>query len=156
VAKGNYDEAERQGQRALRMGAGDYPRIFLGWSYEQRGRFDEAVVELQKVVVGWGGEVFPTAALGHAYAAAGKESAAREVLDKLLERSKKEYVSAYEIATVYAGLGDRERALDWLQKAYDERSNSLTRWRMDPRLLSLQSDGRFKELLKRMNFPQRQ
>jgi serine/threonine-protein kinase len=154
VAKGNYDEAERQGQRALRMGAGDYPRIFLGWSYEQRGRFDEAVVELQKVVVGFGGEVFPTAAPGHAYAAAGKEDAAREVLNGLLARSKREYVSAYEIATVYGGFGDRERASGWLQKAYDERSNSLARWRMDPRLLSLQSDGRFQELLTRMNFPQ--
>jgi TolB-like protein/Tfp pilus assembly protein PilF len=155
VATGNYDEAEKRAQRALSMGAGVYPRLFLGWSYEQRSLFNEAILELQKVVAGWGGEVFPTAALGHAYAAAGREREAREVLDRLLERSKKEYVSAYEIATVYAGLRDRDRAFEWLEKAYQERSNALARFRMDPRLRGLQSDPRFKELLGRMNFPQK-
>ncbi len=138
------------------MGAGIYPRLFLGWSYEQRGRFNEAIPELQKVAAGWGGAVFPTAVLGHAYAAAGKEREAREVLDKLFERSKKGFVSAYEIATVYDGLGDQNRAFDWLQKAYDERSNALVRLRMDPRLRSLESDKRLGELLHRMNFPQTQ
>lgn len=154
AATDRHDEAEEVGQRALRMGS-SYPRIFLGWSYEQRGRYDEAIVELQKAVADWGGDVFPMAALGHAYAAAGKELEAREVLAKLLERSKKEYVSAYEIATVYAGLGDKDLAFDWLEKAYKERSNALARFRMDPRLRSLQTDARFQDLLRRMNFPQR-
>ena len=155
VATGGYEEAEKLAQRALRMGS-TYSRIFLGWSYEQRGLFNEAILELQKAVVDWGGDVFPTAALGHAYAAAGRESEAREVLDRLLERSKKEYVSAYEIATVYAGLNDRDRAFDWLEKAYEERSNALARFRMDPRLRGLQSDPRFRDVLRRMNFPQKQ
>ncbi len=154
AATDRHEEAEEVGQRALRMGS-SYPRVFLGWSYEQRGRYDEAIVELQKAVADWGGDVFPTAALGHAYAAAGKDLEAREVLAKLLERSKKEYVSAYEIATVYAGLGDNDHAFEWLEKAYEERSNALARFRMDPRLRSLQTDARFQDLLRRMNFPQR-
>jgi len=154
AATSRLDEAEEVGQRALRMGS-SYPRVFLGWSYEQRGRYDEAIVELQKAVADWGGDVFPTAALGHAYAAAGKDLEAREVLARLLERSKKEYVSAYEVATVYAGLGDNDHAFEWLEKAYDERSNALARFRMDPRLRSLQTDARFQNLLRRMNFPQR-
>jgi TolB-like protein/Tfp pilus assembly protein PilF len=153
VATGNYVEAEKQGQRALQMGT-DYPRLFLGWSLEQRGLYNEAILELQKAVVGWGGEVFATAALAHAYAAAGKESEALEVLDRLRARAKKEYVSAYEVATVYAGLGDQGRAFEWLEKAYEERSNSLVRFRMDPRIWSLRSDARFQDLLRRMNFPQ--
>jgi len=153
VATGNYDEAEKRAQRALRMGS-TYPRIFLGWSYEQRGLFNEAILELQKAVVDWEGDAFPTASLGHAYAAAGKEREAREVLDRLLERSKKGYVSAYEIAAVYTGLGEKDRALEWLEKAYEERSNALARFRMDPRVWSLRSDPRFQELLRRMNFPQ--
>ena len=152
AATGRHDEAEEVGQRALQMGS-SYPRLFLVWVYEQRGLYDEAIVELQKAVTDWGGDVFPTAALGHAYAVAGQEAAAREVLEKLLARSKTEYVSAYEIATVYAGLGDKDRAIEWLEKAYEERSNALARFRMDPRLRSLHSDPRFQDLLRRMNFP---
>jgi len=154
VATGNYDEAEKRAQQALGLGS-SYPRIFLGWSYEQRGLFDKAILEFQKAVTEWGGDAFPTAGLGHVYAAAGREGEAREVLDRLLERSKKEYVSAYEIAAVYAGLGDLDRAFEWLEKAYEERSNALARFRMDPRLRSLQTDARFQELLRRMNFPQK-
>lgn len=153
VATGNDDEAEKLAQRALEMGS-TYPRLFLAWSYEHRGRFDEAIVELQKAVVGWGGEVFPTAALGHAYAVAGREAEAREVLDNLLARAKRDYASPYEIATVYAGLGDRDRAFEWLEKAYEERSNALARYRMDPRLRTLQGDARFQDLVRRMNFPE--
>lgn len=104
VATGDYDEAERHATRALRMGT-DYPRLFLGWSYALRGRHDEAIAELQKAVVDWEGAIFPTAALGHAYAVAGQEGAAREVLCRLLARSKTEYVSAYEIATDSTTIG---------------------------------------------------
>lgn len=150
VATDKPEEAEERAQRALGMGAGSFPRLFLGWSYAQRGRFDEAVVELQSVVASWGGAVYPTALLGHAYAAAGREAEAREVLDRLLARSKTEYVPGYDIATVYAGLGERDRAFDWLQKASEERSNALGRFRMDPRLRSLWADSRFQDLLRRV------
>lgn len=155
IATGNYDEAEKHSSQALSLGAPDQiARLSLGWSYGQRGRFNEAIPEFQKAVVGWKGAFFPTAVLGHAYAAAGQESAAREILDKLLARSKTEYVSAYEIAAIYAGLGDRDRAFDWLQKAYEERSSFLVYCRIDPRMRSLRSDPRFQDLLRRMNFPQ--
>jgi TolB-like protein/Tfp pilus assembly protein PilF len=154
ITMGNYEEAEKRCSQALSMGAaGPFVPLMLGWSYEQRGRFDEAIAELQKSVVGWGNAVFPTAALGHAYASAGKTREAREVLDRLLARSKKEYVSPYEIAAIYAGLGDRDRAFEWLQKAYEERASFLVHFRMDPRIRSLQSDPRFQDLLRRMNFP---
>jgi len=154
VATGDYDEAEKQCRQGLSMGASIWVRVFLGWSYERRGLYNEAILEFQRAVVGWGGAVFPTAALGHAYAAGGRDREAREVLDRLLKRSTKEYVSAYDVAIVYTGLGDRDRAFEWLEKAYEERSNSLVRFRMDPRIWSLRSDARFQDLLRRMNFPQ--
>jgi tetratricopeptide (TPR) repeat protein len=162
ITAGNYKEGEKHCALAISMGASDtYARIFLGWSYELQNRFDEAITEFQKAVVGWGSggaifpgsAVFPTAVLGHAYAVAGKESEAREVLNELLTRSKKEYVAAYEIAAIYAGLGDRDRAFEWLQKAYEERANFLPHFRMDPRMWNLQSDPRFQDLLRRMKFP---
>ena len=112
-----------------------------------------AIPEFQKAVVGWQGAVFPTAVLGHAYAAAGKEDAAREVLNRLLTRSKTEYVSPYEIAMIYAGLGEKDRTFEWLEKAYEDRSTLLVYFRMDPRIWSLRSDPRHRELLGRMNFP---
>jgi tetratricopeptide (TPR) repeat protein len=156
IATGNFEEAEKLALRALSLGAPDQlARLTLGWSYALRGRHDEAIAEFQKAVVGWQNAAFPTAALGHGYAVAGQESAAREVLEKLLGRAKTEYVSPYEIAVIYAGLGDKDSAFEWLEKAYKERSNALARFRMDPRLRSLQADLRFLDLLRRMNFPQK-
>jgi len=155
IAEGKYDEAEKRALQALGLGARDQlARLVLGWSYALRGRHEEAIAELQKAVVGWQNAVFPTAALGHAYAVAGKMDAAQEVLKGLLERSKKEYVSPYEIAVIYAGLGDKDRAFEWLEKAYEERSSQLVYFRADPRIWSLRSDPRFQELLRRMNIPQ--
>ena len=157
IAEGSYDEAEKHALQALSLGVPDQlARLTLGWSYALRGRHDEAIAEFQKAVVGWQNAVFPTAALGHAYAVAGQEPAAREVLDKLIVRSKNEYVSPYEIAVIYAGLGDKDRAFEWLEKALGERSTMLVYFRMDPRIWSLRSDARFQDLLRRMNFPQKQ
>jgi len=154
IEAGNYEEAEKYASRALSLGAPDQlARLTLGWSYALRGRHDEAIAEFQKAVVGWRNIVFPTAALGHAYAVAGQEPAAREVLGKLLARSKSEYVSPYEIAVIYAGLGDKDRAFEWLEKAYEERASLLVYFRMDPRIWSLRPDPRFQDLLRRMNFP---
>jgi TolB-like protein/Tfp pilus assembly protein PilF len=154
VAAADHDIIERRSAQAFKLGAPDQlARLALAWSYQLRGRHADAIPEFQKAVVGWQNAVFPTASLGHAYAVAGQAAAAREVLDGLLARAKTEYVSAYEIAAVYAGLGDRDRAFEWLDKAYDERSTMLVYFRMDPRIWSLRSDPRFQALLGRMNFP---
>jgi tetratricopeptide (TPR) repeat protein len=157
IAMGDYEEAEKHASQALSIGAPDQlARLTLGWSYALRGRHEEAIPEFQKAVVGWKGAVFPTAVLGHGYAVAGNKDAAQEVLNGLLERSKnkKEYVSPYEIAMIYAGLGDRERAFEWLEKAYEDRATLLVYFRMDPRIWGLRSDPRHRDLLRRMNFPQ--
>jgi TolB-like protein/Tfp pilus assembly protein PilF len=154
ITEHNYEEAEKRASLALSLGAPDQlARLTLGWSYLERGRHAEAIPEFQRAVVGWKNAVFPTAALGHAYAVAGQESAAREVLNRLLARSKTEYVSPYEIAVVYAGLGDKDRAFEWLEKAFEERATLLVYFRMDPRIWSLRSESRFQNLLDRMNFP---
>jgi len=157
IALRDYEAAEKHAVQALSMGAPDQlARLALGWSFALRGRHDEAIAEFQKAVVGWKGAVFPTAVLGHGYAVAGQKDAALEVLNGLLERSKskREYVSPYEIAMIYAGLGDRDRAFEWLQKAYEDRATLLVYFRMDPRIWGLRSDPRHQALLRRMNFPQ--
>jgi TolB-like protein/tetratricopeptide (TPR) repeat protein len=156
ITVGNYEQAEKRARQALEMGAPEQlARLTLGWSYQLRGRHEEAIHEFQKAVVGWNDAVFPTATLGHAYAVAGRQEAAREVLGRLLERSKAgtAYVSPYEIAVVYAGLGEKDRAFEWLEKAFEDRATQLVYFRMDPRIWSLTDDARFQALLDRMNFP---
>ena len=130
-----------------------WPHFSLGRAYVQKSRFEEAIAELQNSMTISGGEPAPMAALGHANAVSGRRQQAQEVLAKLQERSKQNYVSAYEIATVYAGLGNKDRAFEWLEKAYWERSSMLVHINWDPRFIGLQSDARFQELTKRIGFP---
>jgi len=69
-------------------------------------------------------------------------------------KAKQRYVSSYAIATVYAGLGDRDKAFEWLEKAYDERSPGLTWLKAEPMLDSIRSDPRYAILLRRIGLPQ--
>ena len=89
----------------------------------------------------------------HAYAIAGKKSEAQNALDQLLERSKKQYVSPFYVAIVYAGLNENEKALDLLEKAYEDRSNGIVFLKVDPQLDSLRSNPRFRSLLQRLALP---
>src|SRR5262249_20209851 len=93
-----------------------------------------------------------TASVAHALARSGKQGAASEVLTQLLEDSQKKYVSPYDIAVIYTGLGDNDRALDWLSKAYEEHSGFMVYVYLDPRLKTLRRDARFRDLLRRMGF----
>ena len=93
------------------------------------------------------------ASLGYAYAVAGKKRAVREVLGDLERTSKRKYVSGYLIATVYAGLGDKEAAFHWLEAAYEKRDCQMPHLRNEPSFESLRSDPRFGELVRRIDLP---
>jgi hypothetical protein len=69
-----------------------------------------------------------------------------------MEQSKKQYVSPFYVAIVYAGLGENEQALDWLEKAYKDRSNAIVFAKVDPQLDTLRSSPRFQSLLHRLAF----
>ena len=97
--------------------------------------------------------VLATASLGHALGAAGDRPGARAVLDRLLERRAHEYVSPYDVALVYAGLGNKDQALDWLQRAYQERSSLLVFALREPRLAPLRSEPRFVALVREFALP---
>jgi len=89
--------------------------------------------------------------LGHGYAILGKKNEALDVLDKLNELSRKKYVSSYDMAAIYAALGEKESAFTYLENAYEERSGYLAYIKVDPRVNSLRSDPRFVRLLRKMN-----
>ena len=93
------------------------------------------------------------AALGHIYGLSGKRSQAEQVLTDLAERAKKSYVSAYDIATIYVGMSEKDQAFEWLEKAYDEHASFLIHIPWDPRFDPLRSDPRFSRLLARIGLP---
>ncbi len=152
-----YDPTLRQLQAALEMDP-NFPlaHIHLGFYYEQTGKFDQAIAAFQKAINLAPGSTEPLAGLGHAYAVAGRRADARKVLEQLQEFSKQRYVSAFDIAVIYAGLGDKEQAFAWLDKAYEEHASGfsgLVYLAVEPRLDPLRADPRFQALLRRMNFP---
>jgi hypothetical protein len=94
------------------------------------------------------------AGIGRVDTVSGKRAEAQKVLDELKNRSKQIYVSWYHVASIYAGLGDKDRAFEWLENAYKERSDSLVYLKVDPKVDSLRSDPRFTDLVRRFGLPQ--
>ena len=128
---------------------------FLAVGYEGLGRLTEAIPEYQKAVELSQGDTDPTAALAHAYATAGQRANAEKILRELLQKSKTSYVSPYMIATMYAGLGDKNKAFEFLEKAYQERSPDIPYFlKADLRIDNLRPDPRFQDLLRRVGLPQ--
>ena len=93
------------------------------------------------------------AALGHAYAVAGRRAEAQKVLASLRERPASGYASPYFVAVVYTGLGDRERAFDSLERAYQDRHPGMILLKYDPRFDPLRGDPRFTKLIRRIEQP---
>jgi TolB-like protein/Tfp pilus assembly protein PilF len=124
---------------------------FLAIGYDGLGRGSDAVPEYQKAVELSHGDTDTVAGLAHGYIAIGKRAEAEKILHDLLEQSQKGYVSPYMIATIYAGLGDKDRALSFLEKAYQERSPDVPYFlKADLRLDPLRSDPRFQDLIHRV------
>jgi TolB-like protein/DNA-binding winged helix-turn-helix (wHTH) protein len=129
-------------------------RHFLGVGYEGSGRLDEAIPEYQKAVAMSGGDQDPSASLAHAYAMTGRRSEAEKILLDLERKSRTGYVSPYLLGSINAGLGDKNTAIELLEKAYRERDMGIM-WfvKTDPRIDNLRSDPRFQALLERFDFP---
>ncbi|NOT61868.1 MAG: tetratricopeptide repeat protein [Acidobacteria bacterium] len=146
-----YDQAIEQYRRAVSVAPKMYwSRLMLGCAYVQQGKFSEALVELQQARR-LNDSPQPLAALGHAYAAAGQHAEAQAVLAELQTLAQRKYVSPYDVATIYAALGEKEPALDWLEKAYADRCGWLAWWlKVDPKFDSLRADERFAALLRRI------
>ena len=124
----------------------------IGLSYEQKGMGSEALASLEEATRLSRGLNIRTS-LAHARALFGRRTEARQDLTMLTERSRKGYVPSYHFAVVYTGLGEKDRAFEWLEKAYQERSTVLAYLRLDPRLAPLRADPRYADLLRRIGFP---
>jgi eukaryotic-like serine/threonine-protein kinase len=144
-----YDQAIEQYKRTLEMDA-DFAnaRLRLGEAYEQKGMYEDAATEYQKAVTlsRWNQRM--VGSLGHAYAASQKKDEARKVVQELKENSKVRYVSPITIALVYVSLGQKDEALAWLERGYEERESGMML--RNPQFDSLRSDPRFDTLVRKI------
>ena len=116
--------------------------------------YEEAIATLRKAMSLSRNEASLKSELGNAYAAAGKKEAAIQILHDLLVQSSRSYVSPYDIAFVYAGLGDKDKLFQWLNKAAEDRSTALAEINVHPRFDKLRKDPRFQDLLRRLGLPE--
>ncbi len=150
---GQYDQAIEQCQKTLEMDPKFVPaQFFLGLAYVQKSMFEEAITEFQKTISLFGSSTLMVAALGHAYAVSGKRDEVQKVLGELKKISKQMYVPSYYTAAIYADLGEKNQAFEWLEKSYEERDNWLVYLKVDPIWDSVRSDPRFTALLKKIGF----
>jgi DNA-binding winged helix-turn-helix (wHTH) protein/TolB-like protein/Tfp pilus assembly protein PilF len=129
-----------------------YARAYtrLGMTYAVKGAFTDAIREFGESERLAGADPYLDGLLGYARARSGNTVKAREVLEQLIRRSRRENVPAYSMALVYIGLGERDKALEWLDKAFQDRSTYLVYAKIDPLLDPVRSDPRFAALLHRM------
>ena len=143
-----YDESILQSQKTLEMDPGFMPALFyLARASHQNGRQEEAIEIARKLVDASGGVLSLTAFLGYMYTGS-KPDESRRILETLLPLIKNDqrYISAYPVALIYAGLGEADQALLWLENARDERALLLVYLNVDPAFDSLRSHPRFIEL----------
>ena len=149
-----YDQSIEQCQKTLEMDSSFvYGYFCIAQAAVQKEKYEEAISAMNRARTIMGDMPDLEAELGYAYAASRQRAKAQKIVNKLKGQAAREYVNPYLIALVYAGLGEKDQAFDWLQKAYDARSSGLTWLRVEPKFDSLRSDPRFADLLQRIGFP---
>ena len=145
---GRYDVADSLLRQVLKSDSTDVTGKWgLALVAEQQGRPAEAIAILEPIS---GSSLLRKSSLGHAYAVAGRTAEARSVLAALRTAAAQKYVPSYWFALVHAGLGQRDQALRYLERAYEERSTVLAYLLIDPRLAPLRDDPRFLALARRL------
>ena len=149
-----YDEAIAQNEKTINLEPHFFiAYLWLGQAYEQKKMYAKAIETFQKGIDLAERHPQLIASLGRAYALSRDRDKAQKYLDELREMSKRRYVSPYLFAVVYDGLGDKEQAFAWLDKAYQDRSFFLIWLKVEPRFDPLRSDPRFTDLLRRVGLP---
>lgn len=148
-----YDRAIEQLELALELEPNFFrAHLHLGMCYERKRMYQEAIAEFEKARF-ISENSWTLAGLGQCHASFGARAEAEELLDQLLELSRRQYVSCATIAVVYAGFEDRiDQTMEWLEKAYEERSGLLIWLKVWPIFDHLRSDARFVRLLRRIGF----
>ena len=147
---GYYTDAYFNHTRAALLHDGRRPRVLMQLfqrHHAMLGGMDESIAILEPISAN---SLNRKASLGHAYAVAGQTGRGRSVLGALRTAAAQSYVPSYYFAVVHAGLGQRDEAIRYLERAYEERSTVLAYLRIDPRLAPLRNEPRFIALARRL------
>jgi tetratricopeptide (TPR) repeat protein len=149
-----YDEAIEQLERTVELDP-NYPLThwILGLAYRQTGRYETAIAEGEKGVALSGGSPLMRAAVAHTYGTANKKKDALAMLAGLTELARQKYVAPYFIAGIHIGLRENDRALEYLETAYEEKSHWLIYLHLDPSMDTLRDNQCFQDLLLRVGLP---
>jgi TolB-like protein/Tfp pilus assembly protein PilF len=148
-----FDKAIEYFREMMKLDPNFYPpNLLLGIAYAQSGDFPQAIAQIQKTREL---ENIPpvVSVLAHVYGMSGQKEKAVMLLKELSELGRHVYVSPYDIARVYIGLGDKEQAFECLFKAYEDRNEQMCWLKVSPELETLRSDRRFSELIRLMGLP---
>ncbi len=149
-----YDEAIEQLRRTIDLDP-NYPVTYwiLGVLLRKTGCYEPAIAEGEKGVRLSDGSPLMRAALAHTLGAAGRTEQARQILDDLTKLAKQKYVAPYFFAGIHVGLGESERAIEYLQKCYEEHSHWLIYLHLDPSMDGLRDKPGFQDLLRQLGLP---
>jgi tetratricopeptide (TPR) repeat protein len=147
-----FDRSIEEAQKAIELDPGVRTAyIIIVRAYAQKKMFAEAIAEGERARGISKDHPYSLGSLGYAYAVAGKPEEARKILEKLKELSARSYVSPYHIATIYVGLGENYKGLEYLEKTCDERDEMVQFFKVEPMLDSIRTDPRFTKLLQRLS-----
>ena len=145
-----YDKAIEQLRKTIEMDQNFYlAHWLLGMAYEMKGSLREATLSYQTAKQ-LNDDPWVLSLLAHVSVASGKRDQALKILSELKQISKQRYVSAYGFAIIYAALGEKDQAFQWLEKSYDNGEARITRIKVDPLVDNLRSDSRLADLQRRI------
>ena len=149
---GQYDQAIEQCLQVLEIDP-NFARSYedLGRIYWEKGMRRDAIRAFKKAVTYSGQGSRYIASLAHAYGVAGRRKEALSLLEELSNLARKRYISPFAFALICTGLGNKDQAFAWLDRAYQERADALPFVKVNPRLAPLRSDSRFQTLIRRMS-----
>ena len=149
-----YNDAIEQLRRTLDLDP-NYPvtHWILGLLLRNTGRYEEAIAEGEKGVNFSGGSPLMRAALAHTLGTAGRTKDAVQILDELTKLAQQKYVAPYFFAGIHIGLGKNQRALEYLEKSYEEHSHWLIYLPLDPSMDALRDNPGFQSLMQRVGVP---
>ncbi len=149
-----YDEAVDSLKKTLQMNP-KFPiaHLWLGRTYQQKAMYDEAMAEYRATDAGLPDWPVTLASIGYVQGLTGKRRDAEAMLRRMEQLSRTKYVTPYAVALIYASMGDKDNAIAWLEKAYDDRANWMVWMGRDPRWDPLRNDPRFRNLMHRVGLP---
>jgi serine/threonine protein kinase/Tfp pilus assembly protein PilF len=159
LAAHRYDDSVAQFKKAIDLD----PHLAwfhaeLAWAYARKGMFAQAIAEYEKLspkeYAASPENQVVASGLGWVYGMAGKRTEALRILQKFNELSSRSYVDFYQVGAIYAGMGDKDRAFESLEKGHIERSDGMVYIKADPFWDGLRSDPRYADLMSRMGLPQ--